>query len=78
VARNEVAGFIQYESTLKSWDHAAGLLCVSESGGTATDGAGGAVRFYDREVAIKGAVVCCAAASSEKTRQLFRIAAKPA
>ncbi|KAJ1458136.1 hypothetical protein M885DRAFT_514249 [Pelagophyceae sp. CCMP2097] len=78
VARNEVAGFIQYETTLKSWDHAAGLLCVSESGGTATDGAGAPVRFDAREVAVKGAVVCCAQAASEKTRQLFRQAAKPA
>jgi len=40
VAQGTVAGFIQYETPLKSWDHACGVLCVIESGGTSTDAFG--------------------------------------
>ena len=32
VAQGTVAAFIQYEESLKSWDHACGVLCVIESG----------------------------------------------
>ena len=41
VAQGTVAGFIQYETPLKSWDHACGVLCVIESGGKASDAGGG-------------------------------------
>lgn len=65
VAMGEHAGFIQYVSALKTWDHVAGVLCVIESGGRATDANGGPVRFLAREVPVVGGVVCSAREASE-------------
>lgn len=61
VAKGEVAGFIQFQDKLKSWDHAPGLLCVQESGGTAFDAERNDVLFNDREVTVSKGVICCAA-----------------
>ena len=69
VAQGRAAGFIQFESRLKSWDHAAGVLCVEESGGLVVDAAGQPVRFYDREFQVEKGIVCSAAEADEKTRQ---------
>jgi 3'-phosphoadenosine 5'-phosphosulfate (PAPS) 3'-phosphatase len=60
VASGEYAGFIQYVTKLKTWDHAAGVLCVAESGGLVTDSEGGAVTFSAREVPVEGGVICSA------------------
>mmetsp|Transcript_33640 Transcript_33640/g.77653 ORF Transcript_33640/g.77653 Transcript_33640/m.77653 type:complete len:332 (+) Transcript_33640:77-1072(+) len=60
VAAGEYAGFIQYATQLKTWDHASGVLCVIESGGCCTDAAGGPVAFAAREVPVNGGVICSA------------------
>ena len=57
-AAGRAAGFVQYETELKSWDHACGVICVEESGGTATDGAGAPVLFADRLFHVAGGIVC--------------------
>mmetsp|Transcript_56118 Transcript_56118/g.147378 ORF Transcript_56118/g.147378 Transcript_56118/m.147378 type:complete len:198 (+) Transcript_56118:100-693(+) len=58
VAAGRAAGFVQFEESLKSWDHACGLICVSESGGIALDGAGEEVLFADRTFTVTGGIVC--------------------
>ena len=69
-------GFIQYEESLKSWDHACGLICVQESGGEATDCDGGRVLFPDRQFAVKGGIVCSSKWASESTKGKLLAAAK--
>ena len=69
VAQGTVAGFIQYETPLKSWDHACGVLCVIESGGKASDAGGEAVRFPDRIFHVDKAVVCTAAEATFNIRK---------
>jgi 3'(2'), 5'-bisphosphate nucleotidase len=69
VARGDVAGFIQFQSSLKSWDHAPGVLCVQESGGIALDAAGNDIVFAGREFTVEKGIVCCAAESDTMTRQ---------
>lgn len=69
VARGDVAGFIQFQSSLKSWDHAPGVLCVQESGGIALDAAGKDIVFAGREFTVEKGIVCCAAESDTMTRQ---------
>jgi len=71
VAVDAVAGFVQYQAELKAWDHAPGILCVNEAGGTATDANGNPVLFPDRVVKCDTAVVCCAGAADDKARHLF-------
>lgn len=71
VAVGAVAGFIQYQSELKAWDHASGILCVQESGGTATDAGGNNLLFPDRTIACDTAVICCAAQADQRARQLL-------
>ena len=61
-AAGRVAGFVQYEQSLKTWDHACGLICVAESGGAATDANGAPVLFPDRAFGVEGGVVCAAVA----------------
>lgn len=65
VAVGSHAGFIQYNTALKTWDHVAGVLCVQESGGRATDARGAPVAFLDREVPVEGGVICSAREASE-------------
>mmetsp|Transcript_58915 Transcript_58915/g.140132 ORF Transcript_58915/g.140132 Transcript_58915/m.140132 type:complete len:250 (+) Transcript_58915:3-752(+) len=65
VAEGSCAGFIQYEESLKSWDHACGVLCVIESGGKCVDGSDAPVVFPDREFQVDRAIVCSAAEASE-------------
>ncbi|KAG8468532.1 hypothetical protein KFE25_013615 [Diacronema lutheri] len=60
VAAGTHAGFIQFVTSLKTWDHVAGVLCVVESGGRATDAVGAPVAFLGREVPVAGGVVCSA------------------
>ena len=67
-AAGRVAGFVQYEEELKSWDHACGLICVQESGGAATDAEGARVLFPDRLFNVKGGVVCSSAGRRPSTR----------
>mmetsp|Transcript_39904 Transcript_39904/g.99893 ORF Transcript_39904/g.99893 Transcript_39904/m.99893 type:complete len:177 (-) Transcript_39904:1653-2183(-) len=69
VAQGTVAGFIQYETPLKSWDHACGVLCVIESGGSSTDAYGKPVRFTGREFKVGKGIVCSAADASDKTKE---------
>lgn len=53
VASGQVAGFIQFQETsLKSWDHAPGVLCVQESGGTCYDGEEQDIIFKNREFSV--------------------------
>jgi 3'-phosphoadenosine 5'-phosphosulfate (PAPS) 3'-phosphatase len=59
-AAGDVAGFVQYQTQLKAWDHACGVICVQESGGSASDGLGKPVRFTDREFTVAGGIVCTA------------------
>ena len=61
MARGDVAGFIQFQTNLKSWDHAPGVLCVQESGGIALDANGAEVLFTDREFSVSKGIVCIAA-----------------
>ena len=68
-AAGRVAGFIQYEETLKTWDHACGLICVAESGGVATDAAEGEVLFPGRQFSVKGGVVCSSKWATPAVRQ---------
>lgn len=68
VACGQVAGFIQFQCSAKSWDHAPGVLCVQESGGTAIDGNGDEILFIDREISIHKGIVCCAAESNDMKR----------
>jgi len=69
VARGDVAGFIQFQTNLKSWDHAPGVLCVEESGGLALDADGKEVVFGDREFSVAKGIVCSAAEADTMTRQ---------
>lgn len=71
-AQGKVAGFIQFEASLKAWDHAAGVICVLESGGTCADASDNPIRFHDRTVEVDTAVLCCARAADIKARQLFK------
>ena len=64
VAEGSCAGFIQYEESLKSWDHACGVLCVIESGGKCVDGSDAAVVFPEREFKVDRGIVCSAAEAS--------------
>ena len=57
-AAGRIAGFVQFEEELKSWDHACGLICVAESGGAATDAERDEVKFDGRTFRVKGGVVC--------------------
>ena len=128
-AAGRVAGFVQYEENLKTWDHAyatlleprhrthrhqslpgswprpclvrvcpctwmptslhvpvspcpcacalrCGLICVSESGGDATDAFGDEVIFPDRTFAVKGGVVCTSKWATPTVRQKLLNAAK--
>ena len=74
-AAGRSAGFIQYEEELKTWDHACGLICVSESGGEATDCEGGEVCFPDRLFPVKGGVVCASKWATPKMKAALRTAA---
>lgn len=74
-AAGRSAGFIQYEEELKTWDHACGLICVSESGGEATDCDGGEVLFPDRLFPVKGGVVCASKWATPKMKTALRAAA---
>jgi len=76
VAQGTASGFIQYETPLKSWDHACGVLCVIESGGKATDASGNPVRFPDRIFHVDKAIVCSAADSSRNIRNALVEAAQ--
>lgn len=69
VAQGTAAGFIQFETTLKSWDHACGVLCVIESGGTCSDADGNPVRFHEREFNVAKGVICAAEGTSEETKK---------
>ena len=69
VARGDVAGFIQFQTKLKSWDHAPGVLCVQESGGSALDANGDEVLFADRDFSVAKGIVCIAAEADTMTRQ---------
>jgi 3'-phosphoadenosine 5'-phosphosulfate (PAPS) 3'-phosphatase len=69
VARGDVAGFIQFQTKLKSWDHAPGVLCVQESGGSALDANGDEVLFTDREFSVAKGIICIAAEADTMTRQ---------
>lgn len=68
VAQGTAAGFIQFETPLKSWDHACGVLCVTESGGTCSDASGKPVRFPDREFHVDKGIICAASGTSDATR----------
>ena len=75
-AAGRVAGFVQYEEELKTWDHACGLICVAESGGAATDAQGGPVVFPGRGFKVDGGVVCASRWASPEVRQALLDAAK--
>jgi len=75
-AAGRVAGFIQYEESLKTWDHACGLICVAESGGVATDAAGEPVLFPGRQFCVAGGVVCSSKWATPEARQALLAAAK--
>ena len=62
---------------LKTWDHACALICVSESGGTATDALGAPVTFPGRSFRVAGGVVCASRFASDEVKQALLEAAKP-
>lgn len=68
VASGEFCGFIQYAEELKTWDHAAGFLCVQESGGRVTDMYGGEILFTSRTATISGGVIATAKECDPGTR----------
>lgn len=71
-AAGRVAGFVQYEQKLKTWDHACGVICVNESGGRAVDGQSQPVRFPGRGFQVAGGVVCSSSlATPEMEAQLL-------
>ena len=72
VATNGACGFVQYQTSLKSWDHACGVICVQESGGTVTDGAGKPIRFKDRTFHVQDGIVCVAKDCDDEARKLLR------
>jgi len=76
VAAGRYAGFIQYEEALKTWDHACGLICVQEAGGTATDAQGGEVVFPAREFSVSGGVVCASRWASAEAQEAMLEAAR--
>lgn len=65
VAVGAHAGFIQFNRSLKTWDHASGVVCVAESGGRVTDACGEPVCFLGREVPVEGGVICSAKEASD-------------
>mmetsp|Transcript_19673 Transcript_19673/g.61900 ORF Transcript_19673/g.61900 Transcript_19673/m.61900 type:complete len:422 (+) Transcript_19673:48-1313(+) len=71
-AAGTVAGFIQYEASLKAWDHAAGVLCVLESGGVCLDASDNPVRFTGRTFRVDRAIICAARAADPKARHLLK------
>jgi len=74
-AAGRAAGFIQYEESLKSWDHACGLICVQESGGRATDAEGARVLFPGRTFRVQGGIVCASRwATTEHVEKLMQAA----
>ena len=78
-AAGRVAGFVQYEEKLKTWDHACGVICVAESGGAAaaTDASGGEVLFPDRLFSVEGGIVCASRfATPEMKQALLRAATR--
>ena len=74
-AAGRCAGFIQYEEALKTWDHACGVICVSESGGSSSDCRGDSVRFPDREFQVPGGIVCASKWASPKMHKEMLAAA---
>lgn len=76
-ASGEVAGFIMYENKLKAWDHAAGVICVNESGGSALDAASQPVRFTGRDVDVDAAIICTSHLADPKARHLLQAAVPP-
>lgn len=71
VAMGSHSGFIQYAEKIKSWDHAAGVLCVIESGGSVTDVKGEPIRFTGRTAAVDGAVICSARECQPEVQDRF-------
>jgi len=76
VAAGRHAGFIQYEEELKAWDHACGLICIDEAGGSATDAKGGPVLFDGRLFRVNGGIVCASQHASPEVRQALLDAAR--
>ena len=76
VAAGRAAGFVQYEESLKAWDHACGLICVTESGGIALDAAGDEVLFADRAFHVKGGIICSSKWATDGMRQALVAAAQ--
>ena len=74
-AAGRVAGFVQYEESLKTWDHACGLICVAESGGAATDALGNDVLFPGRFFSVEGGVICSSRWATPEMQQAFLAAA---
>jgi 3'(2'), 5'-bisphosphate nucleotidase len=69
VARGEVAGFIQHQHDhLNSWDHAAGILCVQEAGGSVQDGQGQAIQIRAKQFEVTRGIVACASSASQPVR----------
>ena len=67
-AAGRACGFVQYEEELKSWDHACGVICVAESGGSAIDGAGNPVLFADRLFHVEGGIVCASKWATDEVK----------
>lgn len=77
VAAGSHSGYVQYEENLKTWDHACGVLCVQESGGSATvtDSISKQVEFPGRRFRVRGGIVSCSRWATEEMRELFLKAA---
>ncbi|CAE8619551.1 unnamed protein product [Polarella glacialis] len=72
------SGYVQYEEKLKTWDHACGVICVAEAGGSAaaTDASSGPVRFPGRFFEVKGGIVCTSPWTTPEVHQSLLAAAK--
>lgn len=71
-------GFVQFEEDLKTWDHACGIICVAESGGSAaaTDAKSQPVRFPGRLFKVAGGIVCASRWATPEIHQRLLDAAK--
>jgi hypothetical protein len=52
------------------------LICVQESGGSATDSDGGVVTFPERTFRVNGGVVCASRWATDEQRAILLAAAK--
>ncbi|CAK0827049.1 unnamed protein product [Prorocentrum cordatum] len=76
VAMGHVAGFVQCEENMMTWDHASGVVCVVESGGSVSDAHRQRVWFPGRSFGVAGGIVCVSPWSTPHMREQLLLAAQ--